>query len=45
MGDGKETEQAEFLVREGQGWVKGKGDGDKAMQKFKEAKNLTQAST
>jgi WD40 repeat protein len=35
-----ETEQAEFLVRQGQGWVQGKGDGDKAMQKFKEAKKL-----
>jgi tetratricopeptide (TPR) repeat protein len=34
------TEQAEFLVRQGQGWVQEKADGDKAMQKFKEAKKL-----
>jgi tetratricopeptide (TPR) repeat protein len=39
-GGWKKTEQAEFLVRQGKALVQEKGDGDKAMQKFKEAKKL-----
>jgi WD40 repeat protein len=39
-GGWKETEKADFLVRQGQGWVQEKGDGDKAMQKLQQAQKI-----
>ena len=39
-GDWKKTEKADFLVRQGQGWVQEKGDGNKAMQKLQQAKEF-----
>jgi WD40 repeat protein len=39
-GGWKETKQADFLVRQGKAWVQEKGDGDKAMQKLKQAQKI-----
>ena len=39
-GGWNETEQAEFLLRQGQGWVQEQGDGNQAMGKLKQATKL-----
>ncbi|NES21312.1 MAG: hypothetical protein F6K41_20860 [Symploca sp. SIO3E6] len=39
-GGWQDTKQAEFLVRQGQGWVQEKGDGNQAMGKLRQAKKL-----